>query len=544
MSGTKEISNNTNQTVRPLLVFLFLAVGTLIGTSINKEKKDKFSQILNIVQNDYVDSTNEIALREDAIRYLLSQLDPHSSYIPPSLSEISSRQIRGNYEGLGIEYLYFRDTLFVYNIFPGSPALLAGVKAGDRLLKSNSIVLTDTMNEDLIQKSFEKKPVQLEIYRRSDHSYQKISLKKGEISINSSSTYYMVDNSLGYIKIERFSSQTHKEFLNSLNQLKSKGLKDLIIDLRDNGGGLLGEAVAIANEFLEKDAMITYTEGNKRTRRDFIADGNGVFKEGKLIILINQNTASASEILSGCLQDNDRAVIIGSRTFGKGLVQEPFRLPDGSTLRLTTARYYTPSGRSIQKTYTKNIELYRSELFSRDVLSDTLNPVFDSTTRKDFFSLNGRLLTYGGGIRPDIIMRDVDKDSTDIEKIAQAFRYSRILDIYLLDFMSNDLVKIKTKYPNSNDFIQNYQIESKQIQNVYQYLKHIPYLKNIRQQVKINDLINKQLKRVIAFRLYGENGSSLLSNLQDGIFSKSFEVLKNYNKLLNIGPKKSHRFDY
>lgn len=544
MKGTKEISNNSNQTVRPLLVFLFLAVGTLIGTSINKEKKDKFSQILNIVQNDYVDSTNEIALREDAIRYLLSQLDPHSSYIPPSLSEISSRQIRGNYEGLGIEYLYFRDTLFVYNIFPGSPALLAGVKAGDRLLKSNSILLTDTMNEDLIQKSFEKNPVQLEIYRRSDHSFQKISLKKGEISINSSSTYYMVDNSLGYIKIERFSSQTHKEFLNSLNQLKSKGLKDLIIDLRDNGGGLLGEAVAIANEFLEKDAMITYTEGNKRTRRDFIADGNGVFKEGKLILLINQNTASASEILSGCLQDNDRAVIIGSRTFGKGLVQEPFRLPDGSTLRLTTARYYTPSGRSIQKTYTKNIELYRSELFSRDVLSDTLNPVFDSTTRKDFFSLNGRLLTYGGGIRPDIVLRETETDSTDIDKISQAFRYSRILDIYLLDFMSNDLDKIKSKYRNTNDFIYNYQIESKHIQHIYKYLKHIDYLKNIKQHAKINDLINKQLKRVIAFRLYGENGSSQLSNLQDGIFSKSFEVLKNYNKLLNIGPKKSHRFDY
>jgi carboxyl-terminal processing protease len=541
---TKEISNNTNQTVRPLLVFLFLALGTLIGTSINKEKKDKFSQILNIVQNDYVDSTNEIALREDAIRYLLSQLDPHSSYIPPSLSEISSRQIRGNYEGLGIEYLYFRDTLFVYNLFPGSPALLAGVKAGDRLLKSNSIVLTDTMNEDLIQKSFEKNPVQLEIYRRSDHSFQKISLKKGEISINSSSTYYMVNNSLGYIKIERFSSQTHKEFLNSLNQLKSKGLKDLIIDLRDNGGGLLGEAVAIANEFLEKDAMITYTLGNKRTRRDFIADGNGIFKEGKLILLINQNTASASEILSGCLQDNDRAVIIGSRTFGKGLVQEPFRLPDGSTLRLTTARYYTPSGRSIQKTYTKNIELYRNELFSRDVLSDTLNPVFDSTTRKDFFSLNGRLLTYGGGIRPDIVLWDTENDSTDIDKIEQAFRYSRILDIYLLDFMSNDLEKIKTKYPNTNAFIQNYQIEAKHVQNVYQYFKHIPYLKNIKQQAKINDLINKQLKRVIAFRLYGENGRSQISNLQDGIFSKSLDVLKNYNKLLNIGPKKSHRFDY
>lgn len=544
MRETKEISNNTNQTVRPLLVFLFLALGTLIGTSINKEKKDKFSQILNIVQNDYVDSTNEIALREDAIRYLLSQLDPHSSYIPPSLSEISSRQIRGNYEGLGIEYLYFRDTLFVYNLFPGSPALLAGVKAGDRLLKSNSIVLTDTMNEDLIQKSFEKNPVQLEIYRRSDHSFQKISLKKGEISINSSSTYYMVNNSLGYIKIERFSSQTHKEFLNSLNQLKSKGLKDLIIDLRDNGGGLLGEAVAIANEFLEKDAMITYTLGNKRTRRDFIADGNGIFKEGKLILLINQNTASASEILSGCLQDNDRAVIIGSRTFGKGLVQEPFRLPDGSTLRLTTARYYTPSGRSIQKTYTKNIELYRNELFSRDVLSDTLNPVFDSTTRKDFFSLNGRLLTYGGGIRPDIVLWDTENDSTDIDKIEQAFRYSRILDIYLLDFMSNDLEKIKTKYPNTNAFIQNYQIEAKHVQNVYQYFKHIPYLKNIKQQAKINDLINKQLKRVIAFRLYGENGRSQISNLQDGIFSKSLDVLKNYNKLLNIGPKKSHRFDY
>jgi carboxyl-terminal processing protease len=544
LSGTKEISNNTNQTVRPLLVFLFLAVGTLIGTSINKEKQDKFSQILNIVQNDYVDSTNESYLREDAIKYLLSQLDPHSSYIPPSLSEISTRQIRGNYEGLGIEYLFFRDTLFVHNVFKGSPAVLAGVKSGDRIIKANAINLTDTFNESLVQSAFEKNPIKLEIYRRSDNSFQTINLKKGDISINSSSVFYMVNTTLGYIKIDRFSSQTHKEFLNSLQQLKNKGLKDLIIDLRDNGGGLLGEAAAIANEFLPKDAMITYIEGNKRVRREYLADGNGVFKEGKLLVLINQNTASASEILSGCLQDNDRAVIIGSRTFGKGLVQEPFKLSDGSIVRLTTARYYTPSGRSIQKTYTKNIELYRSELFNRDVLSDTLNPVFDSTIRKDFFSINGRLLTYGGGIRPDIILRDSEKDSTDFEKTAQALKYSRLLDIYVLDFMSKDLKNIPNKFKNIEDFINNYSIEDKHIQNIYKLSRYIQYLKNIKQQAKTNDLISKHLKRVIAFRIYGENGRSQLSNLQDGIFSKSFDVLKNYNKLLNIGPKKSHRFDY
>lgn len=321
-------------------------------------------------------------------------------------------------------------------------------------------------------------------------------------------------------------------------------MKDLLIDLRNNGGGLLYEAVAIANEFLQKDEIISYTSGYRRKRHDFIADGNGTFKDGKLVLLINHNTASASEILAGALQDNDRAIIIGNRSFGKGLVQEPFKLSDGSTLRLTIARYYTPSGRSIQKSYDKNIENYRNEIFRRDILKDTLNPVLDSSIKKEFFTKNGRLLTKGGGIRPDITLRDTINDSTEIEQLMPGLFYSRIFDIYLMDYMSGDIEKARQLYKDVYSFQARYSIDKKEVLRFIKVASAIPYLRQLKYSIKTEDIIKKHLKAAIAYRLYGERGKSQIINREEGVFSKTFEVLKNYNRILNIGVKKSRRFDY
>jgi carboxyl-terminal processing protease len=321
-------------------------------------------------------------------------------------------------------------------------------------------------------------------------------------------------------------------------------MKNLILDLRNNGGGLVSEAAAIANEFLQKDEIITYTYGFHRQKNYYKADGNGVFRNGKLIVLINHNTASASEILTGSLQDNDRAVVLGNRSFGKGLVQEPFRLMDGSMLRLTIARYYTPSGRSIQKSYNKSIELYRNEIYNRDQLSDTLNPVLDTTTKKEFFSKNGRLLISGGGIRPDIFLRDTINDSTEIEMLMPGLFYSRIFDIYVLDHMASVKEEKASICKDVVSFQEKYNIPHSDVVKFINIAKEIPYLRHLKYSSKTASIIRKHLKAALAYRLFGDIGRSQIINSEESVFSTSFDILKNYERILNIGIKKKRSFDY
>lgn len=547
MSEQNPIKEDNARAFRPIIYSVLLAAGLAMGFSINRESKDKFSQIFDIIDNDYVDSTDIKRLQQSTIDNLLSQLDPHSTYIPPALSDMNESQIRGNYEGLGIEYIQYMDTPFVYNVYPNGPAMKAGIVPGDRLVSVNGKSLTDSLDVMDIRASMQGPKdslVKLLVYRRSENALKEIKLKRETIVVNSSEVFYMVSSSVGYIQIDRFSGSTHEEFLKALDALRKVGMKDLILDLRNNGGGLLNEAVAIANEFLEKDELIAYTYGFKRQRRDYLADGNGVFKEGKLILLVNHNTASASEILAGALQDNDRAVVMGNRTYGKGLVQEPFRLSDGSMLRLTIARYYTPSGRSIQKPYNKDISAYKNEIYKRDVLKDTLNPVLDPEVKKEFFSKNGRLLTIGGGIRPDIFLRDTLSDSTEIEMLIPGLFYSRIFDIYILDRMRQDIESSRKKYKDVLSFYSGYSISQSEVLRFIKIASSIPYLKNLKSSPKANDIIAKHLKAAIAHRLFGEKGHSLIINREEGLFSKSFDVLKKYDLILNIGKYKSRSFDY
>ena len=544
MSEPTQIKNTNHQSIQPLLIFVCLAVGVLWGAQIKKVEKDKFTQIIDIVESDYVDSSNGEYIREASIKFLLSQLDPHSTYIPSQLSEISSRQIKGEYDGLGIEYFRTNDTLFVYDVMPNSPAGKSGILPGDRLLKINNKDIVNEKNEDSLRAILQSKEMLISLYRKSTHQFYNINVKKAPISMNSSKSYYMMNETLGFIKIERFSSQTHQEFLLALNELKAKGMKELLLDLRDNGGGLLSESVAIANEFLEKDALITFTEGHKRLKKEYFANGKGGFISGKLILLINQNTASASEILAGALQDNDRAVLLGSRSFGKGLVQEPFRLSDGSLIRLTTARYYTPSGRSIQRDYDQSPELYRLQIFNRDIFADTLNPILDSSSRKEFFSKNGRLLTPGGGLRPDLVYTSTQKDSIYTSGFIQNLNYTNLLKVFVLDKMQQELKMIKQQYKSPQVFFNKYKLPNKYIIQVLKEVKKNKHFINYQTGFKNEQMIEDALLLEITFRVFGETGKNILANKQEGVYSKTLEVLKKYNTLLNIKPKNTRRFDY
>lgn len=541
------IQNSRGTALKPIILAIILAAGLYAGMQINREKKDKFSQIFDIIQNDYVDSTRKDLLEEKTIDYLLSQLDPHSSYIPAQLTEINERQIRGNYEGLGIEYIQFSDTLFVFNTTPNGPADKAGLKPGDRLLKAGDVDLTDTLTRTEIQEAMlgnSSKKIPITVYRRSINQYLNFNITTERIVLNSSEVYYMVNKTLGYIKLERFSGNTHSEFMKAINDLKARGMKELILDLRNNGGGLLSEASAIANEFLQIDEIISYTYGLRRQKNYYKADGKGNFKDGKLILLINHNTASASEILAGALQDNDRAVIIGNRSYGKGLVQEPFRLSDGSMMRLTIARYYTPSGRSIQKTYGKNIEAYRNEIYIRDRLSDTLNPVLDPNVKKDFFSKNGRLLIAGGGIRPDVFLRDTMNDTTEIESMMPGLFYSRIFDIYVLDYMGKELYKSSSVLKDEMLFQNQYTVSQKDVLLFIEVARKIPYLRNLKFSTNTASIIRKHLKAALAYRLFGETGYSRIINREVGVFSISIDVLKKYDRILNNRSPNRRKFDY
>ena len=546
MNDSSQI-HQANVARRPLIYAVLLALGLVGGMSFQKQQKDKFTQILDIIQNDYVDSTQHDAIETSTIEFMLSQLDPHSAYIPPDLSEINERQIRGNYYGLGVSYIAYNDSLVVYSVFPKGPADLAGIQAGDRLIKAGKVRLTDSLSSTDIQEAIQSGPeaaIDLLVYRRSSNELKTIRVNRGEVIMNSSEVYYMVNKTLGYMRIERFSAQTHNEFLKALSALKKSGMKDLILDLRNNGGGLLQEAAQIANEFLQADEMIAYTQGLHRLKHDYKADGNGLFQTGKLLLLINHNTASASEILTGALQDNDRAVIIGNRSYGKGLVQEPFKLADGSTIRLTIARYYTPSGRSIQKYYSKDIDAYHNEIYKRDFMKDTLSPILDPSIKKEFFSKNGRLLTAGGGIRPDIFLRDTIADSTEIERLMPGLFYSRLFDIYTLDHLRARYAKSSRIYTSVNDFMQHFTVADADAQDFIKKAQKISYLRGIKASTKTIDIVKKHLKAAVAFRLFGEVGKSLIINQEEGVFSKSIEVLKNYDRILHKQSNLTKTIDY
>ena len=546
MNDSSQI-HQANVARRPLIYAVLLALGLVGGMSFQKQQKDKFTQILDIIQNDYVDSTQHDAIETSTIEFMLSQLDPHSAYIPPDLSEINERQIRGNYYGLGVSYIAYNDSLVVYSVFPKGPADLAGIQAGDRLIKAGKVRLTDSLSSTDIQEAIQSGPeaaIDLLVYRRSSNELKTIRVNRGDVIMNSSEVYYMVNKTLGYMRIERFSAQTHNEFLKALSALKKSGMKDLILDLRNNGGGLLQEAAQIANEFLQADEMIAYTQGLHRLKHDYKADGNGLFQTGKLLLLINHNTASASEILTGALQDNDRAVIIGNRSYGKGLVQEPFKLADGSTIRLTIARYYTPSGRSIQKYYSKDIDAYHNEIYKRDFMKDTLSPILDPSIKKEFFSKNGRLLTAGGGIRPDIFLRDTIADSTEIERLMPGLFYSRLFDIYTLDHLRARYAKSSRIYTSVNDFMQHFTVADADAQDFIKKAQKISYLRGIKASTKTIDIVKKHLKAAVAFRLFGEVGKSLIINQEEGVFSKSIEVLKNYDRILHKQSNHTKTIDY
>ncbi|UMB59464.1 S41 family peptidase [Lutibacter sp. A80] len=423
----------------PIFIGLAVAIGILIGSSFNFKNKAviftsnsteaKIKRLINYIQYDYVDEVDTDSLLDDAITNMLVKLDPHSVYIPKEDLKQVTENMQGKFVGIGVSFLVHQDTVTVTGVIEGGPSYKAGVKAGDRIIiadkdtlfgevliknagvseaEKKSFVATRKIS-DQVMKSLKGEAatnVMLTIYRRSTNQILNIPIVRDEVPIKSVPAYYMVNNTLGYINVERFARTTYLEFKLALNELISKGMEALVLDLRGNGGGYMDIANSIIDEFLEDGKLIVFTKNKNGEVDKSYATKKGSFEDGEVYVLIDQNSASASEIVAGALQDNDKGTIVGRRSFGKGLVQQEMDLGDGSAVRLTTSRYYTPTGRSIQKSYADhNTKLYNSDYINRihngELVSKDSIKVIDTLK---FTTPKGKVVYGGGGIIPDVFV--------------------------------------------------------------------------------------------------------------------------------------------
>ena len=412
------MSKGKNYRFTPFWMAISAVVGILIGSfyanhfsgnrlSIINTSGNKLNNLLHIIDDQYVDTVNINDLVEKAMPQILSELDPHSVYITAREGEIANDDLRGSFSGIGIEFVIRQDTIRVQNVISNGPAERAGVLAGDKIVEVDDSVFVGkkVTNEEAMYrlKGPKDTKVKLGVLRYGEQKVQHVTVTRGEIPTKSVTASYMLDDESGYIKIRNFGENTYPELLIALAKLSQKGFSNLVIDLRNNTGGYLESAVQIANEFLSKGQLIVYTEGRRYPRQEYRADGRGSYQRMPLVILVDEGSASASEILAGAIQDNDRGTIVGRRSFGKGLVQKPMEFTDHSMIRLTIARYYTPSGRCIQKPYADGedyegdwMERYRhGEFFSLDSIKHT-GPAYHTN--------NGRTVYGGGGITPDIFI--------------------------------------------------------------------------------------------------------------------------------------------
>lgn len=411
-----------NKNYLPLYLSIAIIIGVLIGVSLdgntnnmlsltkNSSQELKIKRLINFIEKDYVDTVNTENLLDGAITQMLGKLDPHSVYIPKEDLQAVTENMEGNFVGIGVQFRVIKDSITVIQPIKNGPSIKAGIKAGDRILMADKDTLygkklsTDEIPSYL--KGIENTTVNLQIYRKSNDSLFTLNVQRGKVNIKSVDLAYMINDTVGYIKLDRFARNTYAEFKPALNTLIKAGMTDLVLDLRGNGGGFIDIANSIVDEFLEDKKLIVFTKNNKNKIDESFATEKGSFEKGGLYVLIDETSASASEIVAGALQDNDKGIIIGRRSFGKGLVQIEMDLGDGSAVRLTTARYYTPTGRSIQKPYdhkgNKNYyKDYQQRITNGELLNKDSIKVVDSLK---YTTPKGKIVYGGGGIIPDIFV--------------------------------------------------------------------------------------------------------------------------------------------
>jgi carboxyl-terminal processing protease len=451
----EEQKNSSYQISLPLILCIGLAAGVLIGASLTNKSGageigndvQKMREVLSLIKNEYVDEAETDVLVEDAIEHMLGKLDPHSSYLSAKDQVAANEDLRGNFEGIGIEFNIFHDTLVVVAALSGGPSESVGLRSGDKIVKVNETNIASVGLSTLDVQKHLKGPkgteVKIEVVRKNVKEPITFTIIRDKIPQYSVDASYMINPDIGYIKVNRFSQTTYSEVKDAVSKLKKSGMTKLVLDLQGNPGGYMDQAIGIADEFLKKGEKIVFTKGQEtKYNEESFATDRGDFEQGDLIILVNESSASASEIVAGALQDNDRALIVGRRSYGKGLVQRPFSLNDGAEVRLTISRYYTPSGRSIQKPY-DNLEEYENDISKRYKKGEFFSA--DSIHFNDslkYETLNGRSVYGGGGIMPDYF---VPLDTTSSSKYFNQLFNANILREYAFTFAEQNKTQLEEK---------------------------------------------------------------------------------------------------
>ena len=534
----EEQKNTSYQISLPLILCIGLAAGVLIGASLTNKTGSgdisndvqKFREVLSLVKNEYVDEAETDVLVEDAIEHMLGKLDPHSSYLSAKDQVAANEDLRGNFEGIGIEYNIFHDTLVVVSALSGGPSESVGLRSGDKIVKVNETNIASIGLSIPDVQRYLKGPkgteVKIEVIRKNVKEPITFTIIRDKIPQFSVDASYMVTPDVGYIKVNRFSQTTHSEVKDAVSKLKKEGMTKLILDLQGNGGGYLDQAVGIADEFLVKGEKIVFTKGQEmKYNEDHFATTQGDFEQGDLIVLVNESSASASEIVAGALQDNDRALIVGRRSYGKGLVQRPFSLNDGSEVRLTISRYYTPSGRSIQKPY-DDLDEYDKDITKRYKHGEFFSA--DSIRFNDslkYETQNGRSVYGGGGIMPDYF---VPLDTTSSSKYFNELFNANILREYAFMFAEQNESQLKEK--GYRAYLQNFEVNDAMLSRVV-----VMGIKN-KIEARPNDLAKN--KRLFQVYLKAEIARNVWDNQSFyPIINETNEVLQQAIKLFDRIPE-------
>jgi carboxyl-terminal processing protease len=498
----------------------------------------KFGRLLRLIESYYVDSVNINELTEKAIVNVLSELDPHSVYFSKDEVDKMNEPLVGNFEGIGISFNIFKDTLLVTSTISGGPSEKVGLLAGDRIVEvdKKSIAGIGLKNSDVFKllRGDKGTVVELKVLRKNVKELLDFTIIRDKIPIYSLNASYMINDNTGLIKLNNFSATTTEEFVTAMKDLKKQNLQNLILDLRGNGGGYLKTAIEISEQFLKNDQLVVYTSGLNEPKKEYMATASGEFKKGNLVVLVDENSASASEIVAGAIQDWDRGVIVGRRSFGKGLVQKPYYLTDGSMVRLTTAHYYTPSGRCIQKPYEEGLTEYRKETQNRFLNGEMYNAdsIVFSDSLKYKTLVSGRDVYGGGGIMPDIF---VPLDTSFHFQYINRLQRNNIIYNYTLDYIDKNREVLKSNYPDFKKFEDKFEVSEEIIAGIAEDGVKDGIEKDEESLAFTKNDLKKQVKALLARDLYSRDDFYKIYYKDDEVVLEALKVIgnqKDYNKLL------------
>lgn len=503
-------------------------------------QQQKLLMVENIVNNLYVDNVDEEKIVENAVRGILENLDPHSSYSTKEETTSSQETMQGSFSGIGIQFNMQKDTLYVVQTIAGGPSEKVGILPGDRFIAVDDSIIAGRKlkNTDIMKRLRGPKgtKVNIKVKRGSNAELLEFRITRDNIPLNSIDAVYMADGKTGYIRLSRFAATSYKEFKDAITKLKKQGMQQLILDLTDNGGGYMQIAAQIANEMLNRGNLIVYTQGRKSPRQNLNADGSGTFRTQKVVVMINQFSASASEILSGAVQDWDRGVVVGRRSFGKGLVQREFLLPDSSSFRLTIARYYTPSGRNIQKPYVKgDREDYDKDIIDRynhGELQSADSIHFADSLKHTTLRLH-RTVYGGGGIMPDVF---VPLDTTQYTDYHRRLVAKGIIPQFALRYVDKNRADLKAQYPDAQKFIKEFTVTDEMLNNLVDAGKAEKVDFDKSQFAKSKEMLRTFVKAAIANDLFSTGAYFQIVNEQNDIYKEALSIINDdarYRKIIS-----------